>query len=272
MSDMDLKLTDRPLGVFDSGVGGLTVTRAIRELLPNEDVIYLGDTARLPYGSKSPDIIRRFALEDTQYLISKGVKAIVVACNTATAHALEVLQETYRLPIVGVLEPGVQATLANGSSKRVGVIGTNGTIQSQAYQAALKRLRPELEIYAVATPLLVPFIEENWLDHEGLKLVLQTYLKPLQKAQIDTLVLGCTHYPLLKSVLTEILGEEVRLIDSASCCADAVATVLKDQDLLALNSREATIQIHFTDLSQQAQTLASHLMCREKIVFKKAVL
>jgi len=204
--------SNAPLGVFDSGVGGLTVVRALRELLPNESIIYLGDTARVPYGSKSPDTIRRFATEDTQFLVNHAVKAVVVACNTATAHALPHLQATFRLPVIGVVEPGVEATLADPNCQRVGIIATAGTIRSCAYQHALAMQRPDIITEGKATPLLVPFIEEGWIDHPALKSVLREYVKPMVDKGIDTLVLGCTHYPLLVPVLKRMFAK-VRLVD-----------------------------------------------------------
>jgi len=251
-----------PLGVFDSGVGGLTVVRALRELLPDESLIYLGDTARVPYGSKSPDTIRRFALEDTQFLIHQGVKAVVVACNTATAHALDTLRATFRVPIFGVLEPGIEATLAAPHCQRVGIIGTEGTIKSHAYQHHLALRRPDLQIHARATPLLVPFIEEGWLDHPALKLVIHEYLQPMLSRNIDTLLLGCTHYPLLIPVLQSLVGDRVRLIDSATTCAAHVRDLLAAQHLLAppQKDRPPTLTLHLTDLSQQAEDQAHRFL------------
>lgn len=241
-----------PLGVFDSGVGGLTVVRALRDLLPHESIIYLGDTARVPYGSKSPETIRRFALEDTQFLINKGVKAVVVACNTATAHALDTLRATFRVPIFGVLEAGISATLAAPNCQRVGIIGTEGTIKSHAYQHHLALRRPDLQIHARATPLLVPFIEQGWLDHPALRLVLEEYLRPMLQRNIDTLLLGCTHYPLLVPVLQPLVGDKVRLIDSASTCAAHVRDELAALGLLATGGTPV-MDIHLTDLSEQAE-------------------
>jgi glutamate racemase len=251
-----------PLGVFDSGVGGLTVVRALRELLPDESIIYLGDTARVPYGSKSPDTIRRFAMEDTQFLIHRGVKAVVVACNTATAHALDTLRATFRVPIFGVLDPGIRATLAGDSCQRVGIIGTEGTIKSHAYQHHLALHRPDLQIHARATPLLVPFIEEGWLEHPALKLVLSEYLGPMIDRNIDTLVLGCTHYPLLVPLLRQIVGESVRLIDSASTCASDVRDQLAEADLLATRKSDGapSLEIRLTDLSPQAEDQARRFL------------
>lgn len=263
---------DSPLGVFDSGVGGLTVVRALRDLLPSESIVYLGDTARVPYGSKSPDTIRRFSVEDTQFLVSHHVKAVVVACNTATAHALPLLQATFRVPVIGVLGPGVEATLADPSCERVGIIGTAGTIRSHAYQHEIAMRRPDVMIEARATPLLVPFVEEGWLDHPALKSVLREYLKPLLDKGIDTLVLACTHYPLLVPVLKRMLGQKVRLVDSASTCACHVKHMLQQSGLLRTSKSKATLEIYLTDHSDQAELLAKRFLGTSFNKVKKAVL
>lgn len=260
------------LGVFDSGVGGLTVVRALRELLPNESIVYLGDTARLPYGSKSPDTIRRFAVEDTQFLLNREVKAVVVACNTATAHALPHLQNTFRMPVIGVVEPGVEATLADANAQRVGIIATAGTIRSCAYQHAIAMQRPDVLIEAMATPLLVPFVEEGWIDHPALKSVLREYLKPMLDKGIDTLVLGCTHYPLLVPVLKRMLGAKVRLVDSASTCAAHVQRTLEAEGLLRTVKAKPTLEIHLTDYSEQFEALAHRFLGAEFGRIQKAVL
>ncbi len=261
-----------PLGVFDSGVGGLTVVRALRELLPAESIIYLGDTARVPYGSKSPDTIRRFAMEDAQFLLDRQVKALVVACNTATAHALPHLEKTFKVPIIGVVEPGVGATLADGDCQKVGIIGTAGTIRSCAYQHALAQRRPDLIVEAAATPLLVPFIEEGWIDHPALKSVLREYLKPMLDRGIDTLVLGCTHYPLLMPILKRMLGGKVRLVDSASTCAGHVKSCLERTSLLRTGRAKATLEIYLTDYSEQFETLARRFLGTEFGKIRKAQL
>ena len=251
-----------PLGFFDSGVGGLTVVRAVQELLPAEDILYLGDTARLPYGSKSPETIRQFADEDTRFLISRGVKAVVVACNTATAHALPALREQYRVPIIGVIEAGVDAALANPAAERIGIIATRGTIRSHAYQHALALRRTGLIIHGQATPLLVPLVEENWIDHPAAALVLKTYLDPLVEKGIDTLMLACTHYPLLIPVLRELLPADVRLVDSATTCAEHLRRELVRLDLLAPEQHEGTLEIHLTDLSEEFEALARRFLKR----------
>lgn len=261
-----------PLGIFDSGVGGLTVVRAVQELLPTEDILYLGDTARLPYGSKSPETIRHFADEDVRFLISKGVKAIVVACNTATAHALPQLLQQYRVPIIGVIEPGVEAALEDEQATRIGIIATSGTIRSHAYQHALALRRTGLLIHGQATPLLVPFVEENWIDHPATREVLKTYLNPLIDRGIDTLMLACTHYPLLIPVLKQLLPSDVRLVDSATTCAEHLRRELTRLDLLAGREREGTLELHLTDLSEQFEDLARQFLKKSPGRIHRAVL
>jgi glutamate racemase len=249
-----------PLGVFDSGVGGLTVVRALRQLLPSESIVYLGDTARLPYGSKSPDTIRRFAKEDCAFLLSRGVKAIVVACNTATAHALPDLQATLNVPVVGVIEPGVEAALADANAQRIGIIATQGTIRSHAYQHAIALRRPDVMILEQATPLLVPLVEEDWITHDATLSVLHTYLDPMLDRGMDTLLLACTHYPLLMPVLKTLLGDSVRLVDSATTCAEHVRRQLEAQDLTAGLSGKGKLSLCLTDLSEQFETLARRFL------------
>jgi glutamate racemase len=249
-----------PLGFFDSGVGGLTVVRAAQYLLPHEDIIYLGDTARVPYGSKSPQTIREFAAEDVRFLIDHGVKAIVTACNTATAHALPALREQFDLPILGVIDPGVEATLADPDTDRVGIIATRGTIRSHAYQHALAQRRTGLIIHAQAAPLLVPLIEEDWLEHPATELALHTYLDPMVHKGIDALLLACTHYPLLMPVLSGFLPGEIRLIDSASTCAEHLQRELARLDLLNPSPNPGALEIHLTDLSEQFEMLARRFL------------
>lgn len=224
-----------PLGVFDSGIGGLTVARALFDKLPRESVIYFGDTARVPYGPKSPDTVRRYSAEILAYLLQRGVKAVVVACNTSSAHALSYLQERSPVPVVGVIEPGARAAVAATRSGIIGVIGTAGTIASGAYERAIKALRPDARVLGQACPLFVPLVEEGWFDHPAAELIAREYLEPLKKAKVDVLVLGCTHYPLLKPLLARVMGggPDVRLVDSAEETASAVASELERRGLLA---------------------------------------
>ena len=261
-----------PLGFFDSGVGGLTVVRAVQELLPGEDILYLGDTARLPYGSKSPETIRQFADEDARFLIARGVKAIVVACNTATAHALPSLRQQYRVPILGVIEAGVDAALANPNAERIGIIATRGTIGSHAYQHALALRRTGLIIHGQAAPLLVPLVEENWIDHPATAMVLKTYLDPLVEKGIDTLMLACTHYPLLIPLLREILPDDVCLVDSATTCAEHLQKELVNLNLLAPAGNEGKLEIHLTDLSEEFEVLARRFLKKAPGRIHRAVL
>lgn len=251
-----------PLGFFDSGVGGLTVVRAVQELLPSENILYLGDTARLPYGSKSPETIRQFADEDARFLIGRGVKAIVVACNTATAHALPALREQYRVPIIGVIEAGVDAALANPHAERIGIIATRGTIRSHAYQHALALRKTGLIIHGQAAPLLVPLVEENWIDHPATAIILKTYLDPLVEKGIDTLMLACTHYPLLIPVLRDLLPADVRLVDSATTCAEHLKKELVRLDMLVPGDRDGRLEIHLTDLSEEFEALARRFLTK----------
>jgi glutamate racemase len=222
-----------PLGVFDSGIGGLTVARALFERLPRESVIYFGDTARVPYGPKSPDTVRRYSGEILAYLLRRGVKAVVVACNTSTAHALDYLKQQSPVPMVGVIEPGARAAVAATRTGAIGVIGTAGTIASGAYERAIKALRPDARVHAQACPLFVPLVEEGWFDHPAADLIAREYLEPLRKARVDVLVLGCTHYPLLKPLLARVMGPGVTLVDSAEETAKVVAEELEARGLLA---------------------------------------
>ena len=228
---------DLPIGVFDSGIGGLTVMHALMDRLPHESMVYFGDTARVPYGPKSPATVVRFSFENVELLTRRGVKAVVVACNTATAHALPALRERFDLPIVGVVGPGARAAVQATRSGRVGVIGTWGTIGSRAYEKALLAIRPDLDVASRACPLFVPLAEEGMTDHPASRLIAAEYLAPFRDDGIDTLILGCTHYPLLKPVIAETLGPDVTLIDSAEETARETAALLADRGLARADGR-----------------------------------
>jgi glutamate racemase len=212
-------------------MGGLTVVREMITQLPNESIIYFGDTARVPYGPKSPDTVLRYSREITSFLKGEGVKALVVACNTATAHALPALREEFDIPVLGVIEPGARAAVSVTKTKRVGVIGTAGTIKSRAYEKEITKLLPDVELTAQACALFVPLVEEGWVDSEPARAIARNYLAPLVSAQVDTLVLGCTHYPLMKGVIGNVVGRDVRLIDSAHETARETAEVLRANGL-----------------------------------------
>jgi glutamate racemase len=222
----------RPIGIFDSGVGGLTVARALLERLPGEALHYFGDTARVPYGSKSGATVRRYSREAAAYLLSRDVKALVIACNTATAYAGEVLEDELQIPVIGVIEPGARAAVAASRTGRIGVVGTTATIGSGAYDLAVRRLLPEARVYAQPCPLFVPLVEEGLVEHPATHLVAEEYLRPLREMDVDVVILGCTHYPLLRDVVARIMGPGVRLVDSARETAIELARVLEEAGLL----------------------------------------
>ncbi|HUQ18006.1 MAG TPA: glutamate racemase [Gemmatimonadaceae bacterium] len=228
----------QPIGVFDSGIGGLTVAREIMRQLPNESIIYFGDTARVPYGPKSPETVLRYSREITAFLKDQGVKAVVVACNTATAHALHALREENDLPIIGVIEPGSRAAARATKTGNIGVIGTQGTINSHAYERCIEEQLPTAHITARACPLFVPLVEEGWLETDATNIIAREYLGSFVDANVDTLVLGCTHYPLLKRAIGEVVGRSVRLIDSAEETAAETGATLKEAGLARTNGNE----------------------------------
>lgn len=217
------------IGVFDSGIGGLTVFKEIIRLLPFEDIIYLGDSARVPYGTKSPEIVTQYSIENTRFLIENGLKILVVACNTASACSLSELQNFFPLPIVGVIEPGAKKAVEVSREKKIGVIGTEGTIKSGAYQKAVKRLDKNVEVFSKACPLFVPLAEEGWIDNNVALSTAEIYLKYFKEKAIDTLVLGCTHYPLLKGIIKKVVGDNIFLVDSAEETGKEVKRILMDK-------------------------------------------
>jgi glutamate racemase len=237
----------RPIGVFDSGIGGLTVVSALRNLLPNERIFYLGDTARVPYGGKSAHTVERYSLEITEMLLDEDCKIIVVACNTASALALPKLEQTLPVDVVGVILPGATAAAAVTRNGHIGVIGTRATIKSRAYENALRSLNSELQVTAAPCPVLVPLIEEGWLENEITDRVITRYLEPLIRAEIDTLVLGCTHYPLLRKAMARLLGESITLVDSAENCALAVQNLLEREQLRAPIEGLGGLDVALTD-------------------------
>jgi len=236
-----------PIGIFDSGIGGLTVARAVFEQLPSESTVYFGDTARVPYGPKSPETVRRYSVEILRWLLEQRVKAVVIACNTSTAHALETLQAESPVPVIGVIEPGAAAAAAAAGDRPIGVIGTAGTIASNAYAKAIRRMRPEANVEQRACPLFVPLVEEGWFEHPAADLIAREYLAPLIAARVGTLVLGCTHYPLLKPLLQRVAGPEVRLIDSGEETARVVAAAIRERGLEAPNGAPGTHRFAVSD-------------------------
>ena len=214
------------IGMFDSGLGGLTVMDKLTRILPHEHVVYFGDTARLPYGDKSRETIIRQSLENAIFLLGKNVKMLVVACSTASAHALERLQQTFNVPVIGTIDPGAERAVKVSKNGRIAVLGTKGTIQSQAYEKAIFQRNPQASVLSIACPLFVPLIEEHYVAHPAARLIVQEYLRPLKEQRIDTLVLGCTHYPLLRGLISSEVGDDVVVIDSATSCAEQAAAIL----------------------------------------------
>jgi glutamate racemase len=260
-----------PLGVFDSGLGGLTVVRALRESLPGEHIIYLGDTARVPYGTRSAETVIRYARGCARVLIERGIKALVVACNTVSAVAIELLRAEFDLPVLGVVEPGAHTAVraaqrAPGGKQplRIGVLGTAGTVASGAYPRAVGQLSTRFEVVAQAAPLLVPLVEEGWLDGEVPRLVVQRYLQPLIDAGASVIVLGCTHYPLLAPLIADeaerLAGAPIPVVDSAVATADAVREWIAEARILANSSDNSSLELLVTDRPQAFAAVAGRFL------------
>ena len=253
-----------PIGVFDSGIGGLTVLRALRRRLPAESTVYLGDTARVPYGPKSPETVRRYAREAADFLLEREVKLLVVACNTATARALPDLADALPVPVVGVIEPGARAAVGTSRGGTIGVIGTAGTIASGAYEEAIRALRPDARVAVAACPLFVALVEEGWTEGEVARLTAERYLGSLLGEGVDTLVLGCTHYPLLRPLLERVVGPDVVLVDSAEATAAAVEEELERLGIAAPAGGPPGRARHYvTDDAARFREIAGRWMGRE---------
>lgn len=239
-----------PIGVFDSGIGGLTVVAALRELLPAERIFYIGDTARVPYGGKSRRTIERYSVEIAGLLLAEQAKLIVVACNTASALGVPRLKQVFNLPVQGVIDPGAAAAVRSTRNGRIGVIGTRATISSRAYEQAIHAIDPGTQVFAEPCPVLVPLIEEAWFDDAITDQVLHRYLDPLLAEGIDTLVLGCTHYPLLRDAIARVVGPDVTLVDSAHNCALAVREILESHSLAAPTRQLGRLDVALTDATE----------------------
>ena len=251
----------RPIGVFDSGIGGLTVLHALLERLPQESYVYLGDTARVPYGTKGAETVRRFSLEALRLLESRGVKRVIVACNTASALGLDAMRAAAQVPVEGVIEPGIEAALRQ-TRGRVGIIGTLGTISSNAYQVGLRARASELSVFGMACPLFVPLAEEGWTTGDIPRSIAQRYLHPLIEARVDTVILGCTHYPLLKATIAEVMGPRVTLVDSAVVLAEALVQELREQDALAPATSTPRLSLLVSDVPQRFAELGERFLER----------
>jgi len=250
----------QPIGVFDSGIGGLTVVKALIEDLPAESIIYFGDTARVPYGTKSKSTIVKFSLENVEFLLRYGVKCIVIACNTASSWALPTLRKYFKVPLVGVIRPGALAAVRRTKNRRIGVIGTTATIHSRAYDLAIERIDASIKVFSQSCPLFVPLVEEGWLNGTVCRQVAQKYLEPLQRQRIDTLILGCTHYPLLAPTIRQILGPQVTLVDSAQQTAAEVRGLLMGTELLSQHRRTPRYRFFVTDESAQFNAIGQRFL------------
>lgn len=249
-----------PIGVFDSGLGGLTVVKALREKLPNESIVYFGDTARVPYGNKSPELIQKYSKQIVDFLLEHHVKMIVIACNTATALALPALQIQLTIPVIGVVKPGVQAALKATVNKHIGVIGTISTIGSDVYKKEVNLDDKSIEVTSLPCPLFVPLAEEGMLESPATKLIAEKYLKPINDAKVDTLILGCTHYPLLKSVIQSVVLPSTKLVDSAEAVAAATAVLLEQNKLSSQTGGKGKLKLYVSDFPARFKSVAERFL------------
>ena len=254
-------MNNNPIGIFDSGIGGLTVAKEIVRILPNESIIYLGDTARVPYGTRSKEVVTEFAKELTDFLLKRRVKALVVACNTISAFALSEIEKISPVPVIGVVKPAVKKAVSVTKNKKIGVIGTDGTIHSKAYDNEIKALDPSIEVVSVGCPLFVPLAEEG-LNGEATKLIAEDYLNEIIKSGVDTLVLGCTHYPLLLETISNAVGSKITLVDSAQPTAEALKEILEKENLLA-DGTKATHEFFVTDAPERVFEVAGRFFGKE---------
>jgi glutamate racemase len=257
-------MTDRqrPIGIFDSGIGGLTVLKEIFDKLPNENTIYLGDTARVPYGNRSPETVTRYSFENTRFLSSRDVKILVIACNTASSVSLNAVRNSFPVPVVGVIEPGAKAAVAATKKKKIGVIGTEATVNSNSYTRAIQAIDPSIDVFGTSCPLFVPLVEEGWTDGQITEMVADRYLADIREKEIDTLVLGCTHYPLLKTVLSRLMGDEVTLIDSAIETACEISAILAAQGMMNIPGQPVRHEFYVTDSPQKFLSVGERFLGR----------
>ncbi len=254
--------SSRPVGIFDSGIGGLTVVREVVKLLPSENIIYLGDTARLPYGTKSRETVISYSRKNAGFLVSEGVKFIIAACNTASAYSIRILSEELPIPVFGVITPGAKRAAAITRNGKIGVIGTPSTVRSGAYKSALESENPSLEVSSLPCPLFVPLVEEGLCEGEITETIIRKYLVSLQNKKIDTLILGCTHYPLMKKPISEVMGEKVTLVDSAEETAAETAAFLRKNGL-SNESGGGSSEFYLTDVSESFTEIAGRFLGKE---------
>lgn len=253
-------MNNKAIGIFDSGIGGLTVFKAIRQALPDESLIYLGDTARVPYGTKSSETIVRYSLENSDFLYKRGVKAIVVACNTSSAYAIPAISDQNGVPVIGVIEPGVNAAVKATKNGNIGVIGTASTINSNRYASGLKKRDKKLKVVSLSCPLFVPLVEEGWTEGEITEKIAERYLSTMKMEEIDTLILGCTHYPLLKNVIQKFMGDGITLVDSAEALAHDLSQLLRERYLLRNSDDRSEYHLYVTDLPGRFEVVAQRFL------------
>ena len=261
-------MDNRKIGVFDSGLGGLTVVREMKKLMPEESVVYFGDIARLPYGSKSKETITEFSHQIMRFLLKHDVKAVIIACGTASANALEDLLETYDLPITGVVEPGAREAARTTKNGRIGITGTEATIRSGAYDRLLKGLNPQTEVFSKACPLFVPLVEEGWFKDDITRSVVQRYLAELKEQQVDTLVLGCTHYPLLQRLIGEEIGEEVILVNPSSSVVKEMKEYLQQNDMQS-GEEQGEYEFYVSDSTEKFRRFGQQVLEIEDLTVRK---
>ncbi|MCB0730543.1 MAG: glutamate racemase [Ignavibacteriae bacterium] len=260
---MNFMNNSNPIGIFDSGIGGLTVVKSLDSSLANENIIYFGDTARVPYGSKSNSTVIEYSKQDAKFLLSKNVKMIVVACNTASSIALDSLRKEFEIPVVGMIDPGAKAAIMATKNKKIGVIGTEATVSNKAYSNALLKLDDSINVFEKACPLFVPLAEEGWTDHKATILIAEEYLSELKKEKIDTLILGCTHYPILRNVIQEVIGKNVQLIDSGSAASVEVEAYLAGRGIKNTSNNIGTHQYYVSDVPKKFKQIAERFLGRE---------
>jgi glutamate racemase len=249
-----------PIGFFDSGIGGLTVVKAVSQLLPNENIVYFGDTARVPYGSKSNDTVVEYSLQAANFLLRKNIKLLVVACNTASSVALKDLKRFLTIPVIGMIEPGSKLALRESKNGKIGIIGTNATINNKAYSQEIKKLNPKIKVYEKACPLFVPIAEEGWVDHIATRMIAKEYLTELKTKKIDSLVLGCTHYPILKDVIQKEVGKSVKLVDSGTPAARLVEEYLNGRGLRNTSNQIGKKEFYVSDIPSKFRDMAERFL------------
>lgn len=269
---MNFMNKSNPIGIFDSGIGGLTVVKSVNTYLPSESIIYFGDTARVPYGSKSNSTIIEYALQDAQFLAKKNVKLIIVACNTASAVAIDELKSKFEIPIIGMINPGAKTAINETKNKRIGVIGTETTILNKAYSKAINKIDKEIKVFEKACPLFVPLAEEGWINHPATKLIAEEYLSELKKENIDTLILGCTHYPILKDVIQEVIGKNVKLIDSGSAASVEVNEYLEGRGIKNFQHNIGKYEYYVSDVPKKFKEIADRFLGKELEFIEKVEL